>query len=282
VSGFSAEWLALREPADARARAAALERGLAEALAARGRDPGTPWVAVDLASGTGANVRHLAPRLPGPQRWRLLDQDPGLLEHASGRCAGLRAADGSPVVIETQTLDLSRAAALAGACRGASLVTASALLDLVSEAWLEDLAAACASAGAVALFALDYDGRRECVPGEAGDAQALEAFNQHQRRDKGFGPALGPRATDVAADAFAARGFRVQRARSDWWLGPGEGRLQAALLHGWAGAALDAQPGASATLEAWLARREAHLASGASRLLVGHQDLLAVPPGRPG
>lgn len=282
MSGFSAGWLALREPADARARAAALERGLAEALAARDRRPGTPWLGADLASGTGSNVRHLAPRLPGPQRWRLLDQDPGLLEDARGRCAGLRGADGSPVVIETQVLDLSRAAVLAGACRGASLVTASALLDLVSEAWLADLAAACAGAGAVALLALDYDGRRACAPGEAGDAAALAAFNQHQRSDKGFGPALGPRATDAAADAFAARGFRVQRARSDWRLGPGDGGLQAAVLRGWAEAARDAQPGARATLEAWQARREAHLAAGASRLQVGHQDLLAVPPGRPG
>ena len=84
------------------------------------------------------------------------------------------------------------------------------------------------------LLALDYDGRRECVPGEAGDAPALAAFNLHQRRDKGFGPALGPRAAEVAAAAFAARGFRVQRAPSDWWLGPEEAALQDALLRGWA------------------------------------------------
>jgi hypothetical protein len=200
---------------------------------------------------------------------------------ASDRCAGLRDADGAPVEIETETLDLSRAA-LASACQGASLVTASALADLVSEGWLKDLAAACGSAGAVALLALDYDGRRECLPAEAGDARALDAFNQHQRRDKGFGPALGDQATDVAADAFASRGFRVQRARSDWLLGPGEERLQAALLHGWAEAAMDAQPGSRAAHRAWLAKREQHLAAGASRLCVGHQDLLAVPSGRSG
>jgi hypothetical protein len=279
VTGFSAEWLALREPADARARASALELGLITALAARGRSPGRPWTALDLASGSGSNVRHLAAKLPGPQRWRLLDADPGLLERARERCAGLRAADGSPVSIETQTLDLSRAA-MNSAFQGATLVTASALADLVSEAWLHDLAAACASAGAVALLALDYDGRRECAPFDEGDAQALAAFHQHQRRDKGFGPALGAEATDVAAGAFAARGFSVQRAPSDWRLGPGEERLQAALLHGWAEAAIEAQPGARALHDAWLARRLAHLAAGASRLLVGHQDLLAVPPGR--
>ncbi len=279
MSAFSADWLALREPADARARAAALELGLVTALASRGRGPGTPWIALDLASGTGSNVRHLAARLPGLQRWRLLDSDPTLLERAGERCAGLRAADGSPVAIETQRLDLSRAS-LASALEGACLVTASALLDLVSERWLQDLAAACASAGAVALLALDYDGRRECVPVEAGDAQALAAFHQHQHRDKGFGLALGARATDVAAAAFAARGFSVQRARSDWTLGPGEERLQAALLRGWAEAAIEAQPGARAAHEAWLERREAHLAAGTSHLRVGHLDLLAVP--RPG
>jgi hypothetical protein len=281
MSGFSADWLALREPADARARAAALELGLVTALAARGWGPGTPWLAVDLASGTGSNVRHLAPKLSGPQRWRLLDSDPRLLLRARERSAGLRAADGSPVEIETQTLDLARAS-LASACQGASLVTASALADLVSEAWLQDLAAACASAGAVVLLALDYDGRRECVPVEAGDAQALAAFNQHQRGDKGFGPAMGAQATDVAADALASRGFRVQVARSDWRLGPGEEHLQEALLQGWAEAAIAAEPGARGAHEAWLARRQAALAAGTSRLRVGHQDLLAVPPGRAG
>jgi hypothetical protein len=276
VSGFSAEWLALREPADAPARAAALELGLVTALAARCRSPGTPWLALDLASGSGSNVRHLAAKLPGAQRWRLLDADPRLLVRASERCAGLLAADGSAVEIETQTLDLARAS-LVSACRGATLVTASALLDLVSEAWLHDLAAACASAGAVALLALDYDGRRECVPVEEGDAPALAAFHQHQLRDKGFGLALGARATDVAASAFAERGFSVRRAPSDWRLGPGEARLQAALLQGWAEAAIEAQPGERATVEAWLARRMVHLAAGTSRLHVGHEDLLAVP-----
>jgi len=281
VSGFSAAWLALREPADARARAADLEVALASALAARGQTPGAPWIAVDLASGTGANVRHLAPRLPGPQRWRLLDADPSLLERARERCAGLRSLDGAPVAVETRTLDLARAS-LEEACDGASLVTASALLDLVSERWLRDLAAACARAGAVALLALDYDGRRECVPGEAGDGPALAAFNLHQRRDKGFGPALGPRATEVAASAFAARGFQVQVAPSDWQLGAEAAGLQAALLRGWAEAAIAAQPDDRAAHEAWLGRREAHAAAGASRLRVGHQDLLAVPPLQPG
>jgi hypothetical protein len=281
MSGFSPEWLALREPADARARAGALEVALASAMAARGPTPGTTWVAVDLASGTGANVRHLAPRLPGPQRWRLLDADPRLLERARERCTGLRAADGSPVEIESRTLDLARTS-LREACDGASLVTASALLDLVSEAWVQALAAACAGAGAVTLLALDYDGRRECLPGDAGDAQALAAFEQHQRRDKGFGPALGAQATEAAATAFAARGFHVRRAPSDWWLGPEEAPLQAALLRGWAEAASEARPEARAAIETWQGRRTAHLAARVSRLHVGHQDLLAVPLRRPG
>jgi SAM-dependent methyltransferase len=281
VRGFSAGWLALREPADTRSRAAALEVGLAAAMAARAPPPGRPWIALDLASGTGSNVRHLAPRLPGPQHWRLLDADPRLLALARERCAGLQAADGSPVVVETRTLDLARGS-LAGVCHGARLVTASALLDLVSETWLQDLSAACASAGAAALLALDYDGRRECLPGDAGDAQALAAFNQHQRQDKGFGPALGPRATEVAAGAFAARGFRVQGAPSDWRLGPEEAALQGSLLRGWAEAAIQVQPEARAAHGAWLARREAHLVTRGSRLQVGHQDLLALPPRWPG
>jgi hypothetical protein len=290
--GFSADWLALRETADARSRSELLEARLVQEWLARSDGarvpaaPGRPVSAanaaepplcIDLGAGTGANVRHLAPRLPGAQRWRLLDADAGLLAIARTRCANLRAADGAPVAISCEVLDLAHAP-LVAPCAGASLVTASALLDLVSESWLTALAAAVAASNAIALFVLDYEGRRNCAPREPDDALAHQAFDQHQRRDKGFGPALGPTAAARAAAAFEALGYRTQRARSDWLLDAGDAELQRELLAGWWDAASEAGLRAPDTASAtWEARRLQHVARGASRLTIGHEDLLAWP-----
>jgi len=72
------------------------------------------------------------------------------------------------------------------------LVTASALLDLVSEDWLAALAARCRESGAAILFALSYDGRIRCSPEEPNDATICALVNEHQRTDKGFGTRARP------------------------------------------------------------------------------------------
>ena len=74
MSGFSAEWLALREPADQRARNSDLLGALTRRFA--GRDT---LSVVDLGCGAGSNLRALAPALPRRQRWRLVDHDAALL-----------------------------------------------------------------------------------------------------------------------------------------------------------------------------------------------------------
>lgn len=261
MSAFSAEWLALREPADAAARA--------EALLAPLRHPsaGTRRI-VDLASGTGANIRYLAPRLEGPQAWLAVDRDPRLLATVE------RATWPPHVRVATRILDLG-AGFDAGLLAGCRLVTASALLDLVSRAWIERLARDCADAGADALFALTYDGRIEWSPSDSDDALVRTLLNRHQRRDKGFGPALGPDAVASAAECFRAHGYETRLAPSDWRLGADAGALQDALIEGWRTAAAEIEPAAAGALDAWAARRRARLAAGASRLVVGHADLLA-------
>jgi hypothetical protein len=57
---------------------------------------------------------------------------------------------------------------------GRQLVTASALLDLVSEPWLQALAVRCREHASAVLFALNYDGRIQCWPEEPGDEQVRE------------------------------------------------------------------------------------------------------------
>ena len=69
MSGFSADWLALREPYDLRARNPAV----LDAVVTWCKDMFAIRV-VDLGCGTGSTLRALTPRLPGRQNWRLVRQ----------------------------------------------------------------------------------------------------------------------------------------------------------------------------------------------------------------
>lgn len=265
MSGFDPAWLALREPADSDARSARLTRLVGEALG--GRDV---LRALDLATGTGSNARYLRDRLPGPQEWLLVDHDPALLAEASARMSGRAVVRRVDLVDEMER-------AHAGILANQDLVTASALLDLVSERWLRALAAKSVAVGAAVLFALSYNGEIECAPDDPEDAVVRDLVNRHQRRDKGFGPALGPTTVSVAAGCFAGFDYHVEREQSRWVLGQDARELQQRLIDGWAAAAAETAPDRSAMVEQWRVRRHAHVAAGRSRLIVGHEDLAAWP-----
>lgn len=328
MSGFSAAWLALREPADARARdagapclaelraalehaalpepapphehaaqpnpapphghaalpdpasppehaappghaarvAAASAASLDSAARTGAQARATVREVLDLGAGSGSNLRYLASRLPPAWRWTLVDHDPVLLALAAG----------SPAAPRIRQLDLARELDRLELPAG-GLVTASALLDLVSESWLAKLAQRCRTANAAVLFALTYDGRSTCRPMDIDDTYIVAQVNRHQRRDKGFGPALGPDAATAAAGCFARAGYLLRRVRTDWRIEAQESRLQAAVLEGWALAARELDPAAGARIDAWLQRRLHHLERGRSRLIVGHEDLYGWP-----
>jgi len=268
MGDFSADWLALREPADHAARSAPLVDRVAESL------HGDDTVRVlDLGAGTGSNLRYLAPRLGGPQHWLLADRDADLL-------ANVRVPALSTVTVETCAIDLrdidgDRTTALFDGC---GLVTASALLDLVSDRWVRAVAARCRHVRAAVLFVLSYDGRLACTPRDAADDMVRGLVNDHQRRDKGFGPALGPQATMRAEQAFGSLGYHTERAGSDWVIGPDARDLQRALIEGWATAANGQGSARSIEIRAWRARRLDHVSAGRSQLRVGHEDLAAWLP----
>jgi len=255
MSDFTADWLDLREPVDAASRSMRLTRDVAAILPRyRAID------ILDLGAGTGANVRYLAGKLPLPQRWMLVDRDERLLSRASKAWA-------------SRCLDLQHAVLDASLFSGRALVTASALLDLASEAWLQALVARCREAGAAVLFALTYDGRMDFAPAELEDEAMCELVNQHQRTDKGLGPAEGPVAVARASELFTAAGYYVEREASDWELTPESHELQRQLIAGWADAAVATAPEQSAAVADWRARRIAHVDAGRSQLIVGHKDL---------
>jgi len=258
VSGFSAEWLALREPADWQARSTRVVELAAGALSKSGGVH-----VIDLAAGAGSNTRFLSRWLAAAE-WLLVDHDVSLLERAR-QLIGFQ--------VHTRPVDLSQSSGLAALVAGHDLVTASALLDLVSAQWLDAMCQACCHARAVVLFALSYDGRMTCSPEDAEDELIRTLVNRHQQRDKGFGPALGPDATERAAARLERLGFTVVRDRSDWALGRESTALQQQLLAGWAAASIEIEPGAAATIAGWWERRLAHVADGRSHIVVGHEDL---------
>ena len=265
MTGFSADWLALREPHDVRARNPAVLNAVVALLAGN-----TAVRIVDLACGTGSTLRALSPRLPARQNWRLADNDLGLLARATATThpAG--------VSVTAVPLDLNRdlEAVLDGPV---DLITTSALLDLVSAAWLERLAVEIAARKIPIYAALSYDGRIELGPADPFDAAIIAAVNAHQRTDKGFGPALGPAAAAFAIARFEALGYSVVHGTSDWMMGPDDFEIQTEILAGWASAAHDIGALPRADTTAWLARRRTAVAAGCSSLYVGHVDFFAKP-----
>jgi hypothetical protein len=247
---------------------------------------------VDLGTGTGSNVRYLAPRIAAPQEWLVIDEDAALLD-AMPACLRAWAEQRS-----LRTIDVEDGLAVTGADLtfrvrmrranlstlwsepdaldpffGRSLVTASALLDLVSPVWADRLADACRRAGAAVLFALTYDGRIICTPELPGDTRIRDLVNAHQRTDKGFGPALGPSATAHVEAELVRRGYCTRTAASDWVIEADHAALQRALIEGWAAAALEMDQRAADHIAVWRRQRLALVEAARSTLIVGHQDL---------
>jgi len=261
------DWLALREPADAAARAGEAADRLCAWLQARPGDGG-PIVVRDLGCGTGSMGRWLAERLPGPQHWLLHDRDPALLERAMANLPpGVTA---EPIVGDLTGLDAAQLA-------GTSVVTASALLDLLTADEVESLAAACAAAGCATLLSLSVTGSVLLTPTDPLDAAFAAAFDAHQRRTVDGRRLLGPDAPPAVAAAFGRHDVAVVRAPSPWRLGSDDGPLIEQWLRGWLAAACEQRPTLVQDAEAYLRRRLAAATRGDLRVVVGHADLLALP-----
>jgi SAM-dependent methyltransferase len=277
MSGFSAAWLALREPVDHRSR----NRELASALSARFH--GHPSIeVVDLGCGTGSNLRATADLLPSRQSWTLVDYDPALLQAArealtcwadtaipSGEALALEKG-GRHILVRFRRADLNADLDAALGARP-ELVTASAFFDLCSARFVSAFARAVAKRRAVFYTVLTYNGIQRFTPRHPSDGAMIAAFHAHQATDKGFGSAAGPSAPAHLADAFRLEGYSVQESDSPWVLGPSDAELLSELTAGFAGAVRETGQVDQATLDRWLraARTGAH---------VGHTDTLATPP----
>lgn len=278
MSGFSPEWLALREPADHRARDGFLAMALAERLQSK-----KSIRVVDLGCGTGSNIRATYAALGPEQFWTLVDYDPRLLAAARATLSDWADStapedDGLLLQKSGKTLhvtfrqadlvsDLDRA--LGTSC---DLVTASALFDLCSAEFIARFARAVADRKAVFYTVLTYNGIQRWTPKHELDAAMSEAFHAHQMTDKGFGLSAGPKAPAVLATAFRACSYAVKEGDSPWLLSRSDQALVDALVPGYAGAVRETGKLSQQAIDAWASQPR----NGAE---VGHTDTLALPPG---
>lgn len=278
MSGFSPEWLALREPVDHRSRSSALASRVKRHFGPNGNVS-----VVDIGCGTGSNLRATSALLPNEQQWTLVDYDPVLLATARER---LRAwAEHAELIGDTLHLAIGprrltvrfREADLnTGLDRALDeapdLVTASAFFDLCSAQFIWGFAEAVAQRKAAFYTVLTYNGEQGWGPMHAADSALLESFKTHQLGDKGFGAAAGWQAPKVLREAFEAQSYVVEEGDSPWRLGKDERQLIADLATGFAGAAAEIGTTDRTTLDEWCKVER-------TAALVGHTDMLALPIG---
>ncbi|GAA4156467.1 SAM-dependent methyltransferase [Leifsonia shinshuensis] len=282
VLEVSADWLALREAEDARARSRRLARAVPGILGGvpDGRAAGARPLAVhDLGSGTGSMMRWLAPQLPGPQTWVLHDWNAGLTARA---VAGEPPEDrsGRPVAIESRVTPLDRLAPADLA--GADLVTASALLDVVTAQEAHAIVDACVAVGAPVLLPLSVTGDVELRPWDPRDILVARAFNEHQRREVDGRRLLGRFGAPIARGLLGRAGWHVRTALTTWRLDRRDPRLLAEWFDGWLDAAVEQEEGDRDRVLLDQARGYRELRRDQQRLgalsaVVYHLDVLAWP-----
>lgn len=278
MGGFSPDWLALREPFDHAARNPQLLTAVGAHFSAR------PSITViDLGCGAGSNLRGAFSALPPRQHWTLVDYDERLLATARERLAAwadeareqgeelVLLKDGKTLTVDVRKVDLDKDLEWVLGWQP-DLVTAAALFDLVSKRWIERFVAGLASQRLPLYTVLTYDGRETWLPPHSADAGMLSAFKHHQLRDKGFGPAVGPQATEIMAEAFRKTGFAVSTGESPWLIEDGSGPFANALTQGIADAVRETSHLDAGTIADWLSAR-LRSTSG----MVGHHDLWARP-----
>lgn len=225
----------------------------------------TPQI-LDLASGAGSTLHAVDSKLEVQPRWVLTDSDSTLLKIAHERHP-----DSQIQIIDLaqnlETLDFSTL----------HLVTTSAFLDLVSSDWLERLSQCLKKARVPLYAALSYNGMLRFWPEDPDDLFVTQAFNAHQKTDKGFGKAAGPEATAILIQHLKSNGFQCFAGQSDWYINKDDYRLIFSVLSGIFEAAIEIESKHEERLNQWFKSRKMALEQESLSLSVGHLDLFAIP-----
>jgi hypothetical protein len=284
MSGFSSHWLGLREPVDHASRSASVQAAMLDCLRQRHGADLSGLRLLDLGSGSGSNIRALVPLLGDKQDWTLVDYDQALLDTSrqltaqwadeilSEQADGLLVRKaGKTISIRWLRADLSNDIERVLADSKPDMVTAAALFDLISPAWI---ARFCGALKTPFYTVLTYDGRSAWHPPHEADEDLLAAFHAHQMTDKGFGAAAGPQAADVLAQCLQAEAFAVVRGDSAWQLGAHHRALLDLLHQGMVDAVVQTGRVSADRLAQWSVTRLQ-----TTDCLIGHEDTLAIPPG---
>lgn len=306
---FDPDWLLLREPVDARARDSDLMQRAADwaMSGARARfsartGSGTVRI-VDLGAGTGSAARALSPLIPHDQEWTLVERDPNLAAFgekmmADWSIAGRSGQESRPksvtfsylqvdlmgggglrqdALVEPAAEHAALVSHLSGLIRQADLVSASALFDLCSAAWISAFVQACAQQRVAAWLTLIVDGRKRRRVSDRLHPILDQAFHADMHRDKGFGPALGRSAGGYTIAEFQRAGFEVHSALSDWQLNASDARLYELYEQGYADAASTQRPDLAPKFAQWLQRQQHQIGRGHAAMMLGHVDIFALP-----
>lgn len=266
MSSFSITWLDLRENADFAARDKSLASQALDWLG-QATDPISPdRIIVDLGAGTGATLRALTKLGASNLVWRLVDVDGKLLDEALRR-------HGKNYLIEDYQADLNVIGELP--LTGAHIITASALMDLVSAEFIDTLIDRISARKTAVYCALNYDGTTHWTPAHPLDEKILAAFNRDQRKDKGFGPALGPDCTSHLTKTLENKGYAVTIAQSPWQLTASNAQLLEELINGIAAAVNEGYGLEANEINEWKHFRITNIEKG--NCTIGHYDLLALP-----
>lgn len=289
MTSFSTDWLSLRESADHRSRNFFLQAQVLLYLEQIGRLKSDPIHIIDLGSGTGSNLRALAPLIHHHQKWTLVDYDPLLLKAARDKIciwadvitesAHVNSIDNDaikPVIlvknnyeISVQFLQKDLASDLQSVIsESADLITAAAFFDLVATDWLEQF---CKVLKTSLYTVLTYNGKETWMPSDPRDTEILEAFHHHQKSNKGFGHALGPLAHKTLDHLLRNEGFQVNSGSSPWVLNPDDSLLIQQLAAGTAKAAAQTHLVSYEIAQQW-GKQRAH----SHQCEIGHDDLFAI------
>lgn len=264
MSGFSPEWLALREPADIAARNRRVLASCRLAFLQR-----TDLTICDMGAGTGASVRAFAAFLPRRQDWVLVDHDYRNLAAATACLSGWTYDGPAEIRVRTVQQDFAHSPPCWPDKTG--LVTASALLDLSSRPWIDAFVAGLAARGLPLLATLTVDGAMTTDPAHPLDQPVFAAFRKHQRGDKGFGPAAGAEAAIYLEGRLADAGYAIEAGESPWVIDRSSPVLLNALLAGIAGAVRETGELDGTEVDDWLRHRAAYT----NTLTIGHRDVFA-------
>lgn len=230
MSGFSAHWLALREPIDHAVRNEDVLKKVAEYFSQH-----THLRILDLGCGTGSNLRGLAMHLHAQeQTWTLIDHDPVLLESAKAALSvwgdhATHTPDSLKIIKADKTIkvifqqadlnrDLNRILDASEADGDYQLVTAAALFDLISEVWVQKFVEQLKLRKLPFYTSLTYNGVEEWLPNHSFDKEIHTAFQVCMQSDKGFGAAMGGDAAPIMAQLFENSGYKTFSGLSPWLL----------------------------------------------------------------